>query len=227
MDEDLSELERWEQAKKWWSDNYKSIFLGAFIAVAVVGGWRYWQYRVESRSEAASALFADVVTDVSKNDDAAASKAGEQIIDQYSDTPYAAHAALALAELQATAGKLDDAGQKLQWVIQHSGDEGLKLLARLRLARLKLGANDPQAALDMLDGAQDASGFAPLYDALRGDAYAKLGKNDAARAAYQKALSAWTDTLGDRSLVQMKLDGLPTAAAPNRAPVAATKASKP
>ena len=227
MDEDLSELERWEQAKKWWSDNYQSIFLGALIAVVVVGGWRYWQYRVESRSEAASALFADVVTAVSKNDDAAASKAGQQIIDQYSDTPYAAHAALALAQMQVAAGKLDDAGQRLQWVMQHSGDEGLKLLARLRLARLKLAANDPQAALDTLGGAQDASGFAPLYDDLRGDAYAKLGKDDAARAAYQKALSAWTDALGDRSLVQMKLDGLPAAAVPKPAPAAATKAAKP
>jgi predicted negative regulator of RcsB-dependent stress response len=226
VDEDLSELERLELVKKWWKENYTSILLGAVIAVVVVGGWRYWQYRTESRSEAASALYTDLATDMSKHDDAASYKTGKQIITDYADTPYAAHAALALAQVQATAGKLDEGGKFLDWVMQHSKDDGLKLLARLRLARLKLAGNDAQAALDTLNGAQDVGGFAPLYDALRGDAYAKLGKNDEARTAYGKALAAWSDTLGDRSLVQMKLDSLPTVA-PKPAPAAATKAAKP
>lgn len=222
MDEDLSELERWEQLKKWWSQNYSSIFLGAFIAVAVVGGWRYWQYRVESRSEAASALFTELTGDISKHDDAAALKVGRQVIEDYADTPYATHAALALAEAQAAAGKFDESGKLLDWVIRHSKDDGLKLLARLRLARVKLAANDAQGTLDTLAGAQDPGGFAPLYDTLRGDAEVKLGKADEARAAYGKALAAWTDDLGDRSLVQEKLDALPPAAKP--APASATKA---
>jgi predicted negative regulator of RcsB-dependent stress response len=226
VDEDLSELERLELVKKWWKENYTSILLGAVIAVVVVGGWRYWQYRTESRSAAASALYTELASDMSKHDDAAAYKTGKQIITDYADTPYAAHAALALAQVQATAGKLDEGGKFLDWVMQHSKDDGLKLLARLRLARLKLAGNDAQAALDTLNGAQDMGGFGPLYDALRGDAYAKLGKNDEARAAYGKALAAWSDTLGDRSLVQMKLDNLP-AAAPKPAPAAATKAAKP
>ncbi|MGE5626432.1 MAG: YfgM family protein [Bacillota bacterium] len=227
MDEDLSELERLELVKKWWKENYTSIFLGAFIAVVVVGGWRYWQYRTESRSEAASALYSDLATAMSKHDDAGAQKTGVQIMSDYADTPYAAHAALALAQLQATANKLSESERMLNWVIQHSDDEGLKLLARLRLARIKLAGNDAQGALDALDGAKDAAGFAPLYDALRGDAEVKLSKNDAARVDYQKALSAWTDNLGDRSLVQMKLDALPAAAAAKPAPAAATKAAKP
>jgi predicted negative regulator of RcsB-dependent stress response len=36
----------------------------------------------------------------------------------------------------------------------------------------------------------------------------KLGNADEARAAYKQALDTWTDALGDRSLVQMKLDAL-------------------
>ena len=74
MDEDLSELERLEAAKKWWAENYKSIVAGALIAVVVVGGWRYWQYRTQSRNEAASALFSELATALSKKDDAAALK---------------------------------------------------------------------------------------------------------------------------------------------------------
>lgn len=219
VDEYLTDEERLEMAKKWWVENYKSILAGALIAVVVVGGWRYWQYRTTTRSQAAAALFDQLAGSMAKHDQDGAMKAGKEIMDKYDDTPYAAHAALALAQLQASTGKPADGEQMLDWVIKNAKDDGLKLLARLRLARVKLAMGDAQAALDTLNGA-DAGGFAPLFDDLRGDAYAKLGKNDEARASYQKALDAWTDTLGDRSLIQMKLEGLPAAKA-------AAKAQKP
>lgn len=207
MDENLSELERLELAKKWWSENYRPILSGALIAFVVVGGWRYWQYRVESRGEAASMLFTQLSAALAQHDQANAEKLGSQIMQEYADTAYAGQAALALAQLEATTGKIDDGEQKLNWVMEHSKDDGLKLLARLRLGRLKLSTGDAQGALETL-GSKDAGGFAPLYAELRGDIYQKLGKTDEARAAYQQSLDAWTDELGDRSLVKMKLDAL-------------------
>ena len=211
MDEYLSELERLEMAKKWWSANYRSILLGAVIAVVVVGGWRYWQYRVETRSSAAAALFKQLADAMQKHDDAAAQAAGNTILKDYDDTPYAQHAAFALAQADATAGKTADAEQMLSWIMQHGKDDGLKLLARLRLARLNLASGDAQAALDTLSGAE-AGGFAPLYSELRGDAYLKLGKPEDARTAYQAALDGWSDQLGDRTQLQLKLNNLPAKA---------------
>ena len=211
VDEYLSDEERLEMAKKWWLENYKSILAGALIAVVVVGGWRYWQYRTLERSQTAAALFERLAQSMAAKDQDGALKTGKELMDGYSDTPYAAHAALALAQLQASTGKPADGEQDLEWVIKNAKDDGLKLLARLRLARVKLSLDDAQGALDALNGA-DAGGFAPLYDDLRGDADAKLGKNDEARAAYQKALEGWSDNLGDRSLVEMKLNSLPAKA---------------
>lgn len=220
MDEDLSELERLEAAKKWWNENYKSILLGALIAVVVVGGWRYWQYRTQVRSEAASALFGDMAGALQKHDDAAALKTGGQIMDQYGDTAYASHAALALAQLQASANKYPESEKLLQWVLDHGKDPGLQTLARLRLGRVQLAAGDAKGALATLS-VTDAGGFAPLFDALRGDVEMKLGDAGQARSAYKQALAAWTDDLGDKSLLQMKLDSLPVA------PAAATAAATP
>ena len=220
MDEYLSDVERLEMAKKWWKENYKSILLGALIAVVVVGGWRYWQYRVQSRSAAASTLFADLLQSMKKHDDAAALKTGGEIMDQYSDTVYATQSALALAQVQVTAGKLPEGEKLLQWAMDHGKDDGLKILARLQLARVQLSAGDAKTALATL-GSDDPAGFAPLFDSVRGDADVKLGDTAAARAAYQKALAGWTDQLGDSSLLKMKLDSLPGAAA---APAAASKA---
>lgn len=208
VEEYLSDEERLEMAKKWWLENYKSIIAGALIAVVVVGGWRYWEYRTTSRSQTAAALFNQLADAMAKQDKDGALKMGNQILTTYSDTPYAAQAALVLAQLQASTGKPADGEQMLEWVMQHSKDDGLKLLARLRLARIKLAMNDAQAALDTLNGV-DAGGFAPLYDDLRGDAETKLGKSAEARAAYQQALTAWSDNLGDRSLIEMKLNSLP------------------
>ena len=211
VDEYLSDEERLEMAKKWWLENYKSILAGAIIAVVVVGGWRYWQYRTTTRSQTAAALFEQLAGSMASKDQDAAVKTGKELMDQYADTPYAAHAALALAQLQTSTGKPQDGEQSLEWAMKNAKDDGLKLLARMRLARVKLSLNDGQGALDTLNGT-DAGGFAPLYDDLRGDCYAKLGKSDEARAAYQESLKGWSDTLGDRSLVEMKLDSLPAKA---------------
>lgn len=225
MDEYLSDDERLEMAKKWWKENYRSILLGALIAVVLVGGWRYWQYRTQSRNEAASALFTDLETAMQKHDQAGALKLGGQIMDQYDDTAYAAQAALNLAQLQVNAGKLPEAEKLLQGAMDHGNDPGLRLLARLRLARVQLAAGDAKAALDTLKD-KDVSGFAPLYDEVRGDAEAKLGDNDQARSYYKQALAGWNDQMGDSNTLQMKLDSLPAPAA--GAPAATTaKAPKP
>lgn len=212
MDEYLSDLERLEQAKKWWRENYKSIVLGAAIAILAVGGYRYWEYRTTARSETASALYIELVKHMVGHDMAGIDKSAHQLMNDYADTPYGSQAALALAQAQASEGKGTDAVQSLQWVMDHSSDGGLKLLARLRQASVKLSGGDAQGALDSLNGA-DAGAFAPLYAELRGDAELKLGKTEEARSAYQQALAGWDDKLGDRSLVQMKLDGLPPKAA--------------
>jgi predicted negative regulator of RcsB-dependent stress response len=112
-----------------------------------------------------------------------------------------------MAQYDAGSEKPDDAMQMLDWVINNSKDDNLKLLARLRLARVKLMVGDPQAAVSALASVQPG-GFAALYDEVRGDAYIKLGQLDKARAAYRQALNKWTPDMGDKSLVQMKLDDL-------------------
>jgi len=224
VDEYLSDDERLEMAKKWWKENYRSILLGALIAVVVVGGWRYWQYRTQSRNEVASALFTDLETAMQKHDETGALKLGGEIMDQYGDTAYATHAALNLAQLQVTAGKLPDAEKMLQWAMDHGKDPGLQLLARLRLGRVQLAAGDAKSAIETLK-TQDSSGFTPLFDELRGDAEMKLGDNDQARAAYKQALAGWNEQLGDSSVVQMKLDSLP-APAPGASAAAAASTAK-
>ena len=230
MDEFLSDQEQFERIKKWWLDNWKSILAGIIIALIIIFGWRYWQHRIQVRSLAASAMYNQMAALLTEAQGPQALEVANQLVNNYGDTPYAAQAALAMAQYDVSTSKPDDAMQMLDWVINHSKDEGLKLLARLRMARVKLSVGDPNAALAALSGVA-AAGFTPLYDEARGDAYVKLGETAQARAAYQSALQAWSPQLGNKSLLQMKLDALggvtPAAASPTRAPAAQTEGKQP
>jgi predicted negative regulator of RcsB-dependent stress response len=207
VDELLSEKEQIERLKQWWLENYKSILAGIIIAAAIIFGWRWWQHRTLVRSLTASMMYNQMGSMLTSDNEAAALKIADELIDKYSDTPYASQAALGMAQRDIAADKPDDAMQMLTWVVNNSKDDGLKLLANLRLARVKLMVGDPQAALTVLARMQPG-GFVALYDELRGDAYMKLGQTDKARAAYQQALNRWTEEMGDKSLLQMKLDNL-------------------
>lgn len=207
MDEYLSDREQAERLKKWWLENYRSILAGIIIALLIIGGWRYWQRRVQTRSVAASALYDSMTGALSADQGPEALKLSDSITSEYADTPYAAQAALAMARYEIQNNKPDDSMKMLNWVIQHSKDQNLVLLAKLRLARVKLAVGDAQAALDVLT-VKDEGGFAALYADVRGDAYAKLGNIQKARAAYGEALAEWSDDMGDKSLIQMKLNSL-------------------
>ncbi len=207
MDEYLSDKEQAERLKKWWAENYKSILAGVIIAAAIIVGWRWWQRHVEVRNLTASTLYNRMSMMLAAGDASPALPVADNLIKNYADTPYAAQAALALAENDVSSNKPDDAMQRLDWVMKNSKDGGLRLLARLRLARIRLTVGDPRAALKELAGVQPG-GFAALYAELRGDAYAKLGENGKAREAYQQASNLWTENMGDKTMLQMKLDNL-------------------
>jgi predicted negative regulator of RcsB-dependent stress response len=61
--------------------------------------------------------------------------------------------------------------------------------------------------------------YSALSGEIRGDAFAKLGRVDDARAAYQDALSHLDPQAPNRNFVQMKLDDLAAAPAKASAPV--------
>lgn len=230
MDEFLSEQEQVERLKKWWLDNWKSILVGVIIALIIIFGWRYWQRRTQVRSLTASVMYIQMGSLLAAGQGPQALQVANQLVNNYRDTPYAAQAALAMAQYDVSSNKPDDAMQMLDWVINHSKDEGLKLLARLRLARVKLSVGDPHAALVALSGVA-ASGFTPLFDEVQGDAYMQLGETAQARAAYQHALDTWTPEMGDKSLLQMKLNNLtnttPTVAAHTPVPSVQTGVKQP
>lgn len=221
MDGYTSDDEQWEKLKGWWKANATFVIVGLAIGLAIIGGWRWWHHYRAERELSASVLYsqfeqalATTAADAKADDAGKAEAIGKNLISNYSDTPYAAQAALGLAGAEVAAAKPAPAGKHLQWVVDHSSDRSLKLLARLRLARVQIADHQAKTALATLAGVEPG-GYAPLYAEVRGDAYQAMGDTAKAHEAYQQALAGHTDDMGDDSLLKMKLrhTALPTTAA--------------
>ncbi len=199
--------ERLEVLHRWWKENGTSIIAGALVGALAIAGWNLWQNNQRSVNLQASNLYQQLLLANRENRSDAALKLSERLIQQYPSTAYGDYARLFLARLQVEAGDLPAARQSLEQSLSKTGDEHLKLLARLRLAQVFLGLNDKAAALQQLNGVtEDKLGkFQGVYQELKGDVLVANGQPDAARTAYEKALA-----LNEASpMLKLKLNDLP------------------
>jgi predicted negative regulator of RcsB-dependent stress response len=207
VDDLQSEKEQIEELKAWWAEYGRYIIAGIVIAVGLLVGFnQYKSSKIEAQTEA-SVLFETLAEHVSEgNLEGAASVAGE-LSSHYANTAYAGQSKLAMARLYMDKNRDQDAADTLQELLDMQGNGALKHVGRVRLARIYLYQDKPQAVLDLLAG-QDNAGFEGLYAEARGDAHAALGNIGAAREAYEVALADTTQSV-NRGFVQMKLLDLP------------------
>lgn len=209
MDVYDSEQEQIEAIKKWWKENGVAILLGLVLGLGGVFGWRWWVGYQDQRAVDASGLYESALAALAKGGAEQTRELADRLAADYADTPYAVLAAFAAAKVAVDGGDLGAAEARLRWALDHAGSEPYRHMARLRLARVLVGADRAEAALTLLQGVE-AGSFAPRYDELRGDALARLGRRDEARAAYAAALAALPAPAENRDLLQMKLNDLAT-----------------
>lgn len=196
-----TEEEQVEAIKNWWKENGKSVIGGAVLGLALVGGFKGWTEYNRIQAEGASASY-EGFTQLARSGDAQAALArGEQLIAEHDSSTYAMFTALEMAKLEYQAGNPDKARGKLEWVIRNAGEEAIKQLAQLRLARLLMDGGELEEAEKL---AQTVTGgnFAPAFDVVRGDIAFSRGDMEAARAAYEQALA---QGINDQNLVRIKL----------------------
>jgi predicted negative regulator of RcsB-dependent stress response len=204
---DLEEQEQLDALKRFWKENGRLIIAAVvafLIGVAAIQGWKHYN---RTQSLAAAALFAKLEEAQRKNDLTEMRNVGQQLIDGYGRTGYAAMVGLKLSKANYDAGEKKAAGDQLQWVVDHAKDQEIAALARLRLAGIRLDEKNYDAALKLLESPVGA-GFEPLYADLRGDVLVAQGKPAEARAAYRSALEKLDAANPWRNIVQAKLDAL-------------------
>lgn len=205
MSAHFGDEEQARRLKEWWKQNGIAVAGGIGIGVAVVVGVNLWKDYRQSRAEEASALFRQVVSAAGQGAADSARGAGERLVTEYEDTPYAAQAALVLARAAVEGGDNEAARQRLEWVIANGDDPGVVHVARLRLADIELAEGRHERALELVTPA-DEGGFSSQYAELRGDVHAAAGRGTEAREAYRQALETLQAGSPYRRILDMKLD---------------------
>ncbi len=207
MDIYTTEEQQVAAIKKWWDDNKWSLIGGVVIGVGALWGGRAWLDNQQVYSEAASAVYQQMLENVSqgKNEDAA--EQGAQLLGQFSDTAYASLAALMMAKTKVEGGDAAAASAHLRWALDNAENDAVRHEARLRLARLMVAEGKYDDALNFLNGIE-AGIYESTYEQLKGDIYIAMGQPESARTAFMRALASAAPEERGRELLQMKLDDL-------------------
>jgi len=214
----LDEHEQGELVQKWLRENALSIAAGVGLGLALIFGWQQWKsHRAQHASEAAGQYQALTDAVEAKHDDEV-DKIALSVRKDFPDSAYAVFAAMTQADIAAKKNDLAGAASALDWAQQHASDASLKSLASLRLAKVKLAQGDADAALKLVD-AVPKDEYSAFAAEIRGDALAKQGHADAARTAYQDAITHLDPQSTNRGFLQMKLDDLAASSTPAPAPV--------
>jgi hypothetical protein len=186
VDEEL----RREQLLRLW-DQYGTYAVAlAFLVIAGVGGYKYYEHQRLVAAEAAGARFATAVKELTQNKAVEARGALEDIV-KTAPAGYATLARLRLAATLRVAGKTDDAAAAYEAIGAESGvDPLLGSFARLQAAMLRLDTaswTDMQNRLN--DLAAESNPWRYSARELLGLAAYKAGSVDDARAEFSRLLS--------------------------------------
>lgn len=197
-----TEEQQVERLKEFWNEHGKGIVIGAVLGFGLFYGWRYYDASVREAQEALSMQFTEVtesltVETLAPAQEFAAANAGET---------YGQLAALDVAAVQVEAGELAAAVDTLQPVVANAVGP-LKAMAEVRQARLLLALERFDEALAVLNSAKPES-YKAIVAELRGDVLVAKGDVDAARAAYQEAITADPANAGRNAPATLKLQNL-------------------
>jgi predicted negative regulator of RcsB-dependent stress response len=229
MDTHVTEEQQLAAIKQWWKANGSSIITGVVLGFAALFATRAWFAWQDQNARNASDIYVAMTTALDKGDNTVAAERAGMLITDYSKTTYAVFAALALSRIRIEANDLSAAATQLQWALDHAGDDFVRDVVRLRLARVQLAQGDADAAERTL-GAGTRSGDARVsYEDVRGDIALARGDKATAKAAWAQALADAGEDYAGRSLLQLKYDDVAAAAtspAPAQAPDTAAGAAQ-
>ena len=204
---DLEEQEQLDQLKHFWNTWGTLISVVVIVvcgAIASWNGYKYWQ----SRQALQSAVPAEAVeSTIQANDKPRVEQAWTDLSGKYGSTAQAGQTGLVVAKYWSESGNQDAAKSALEWVANKASDDGLKALAKLRLASVLMEQKSYDEALAALAGSFPAEFEAVAADR-RGDVLALKGQRQEAIAEYNRAYKAFDARVEYRRLVEVELNGL-------------------
>lgn len=208
---DHAEQEQLDSFKAWWQ-RYGNVTLGiVIIALIAFAGWKGWGVYQNKQSAQAAQLFEEQSEALAAKDGERVLRVADDMQSKYAGTPYAVMASLNAAKDAVDGNKADVAKKYLNWVLNNGKGAEYKAIAAARLSGILLDEKSYDEALKVLSGSFPEQ-FASLIADRRGDVLLAQGKRDEARAAYTEAIQKASEDDPSKSLIQLKLDSVGSAA---------------
>jgi predicted negative regulator of RcsB-dependent stress response len=204
---DLEEQEQLATLRAFWKQYGTLLMTVVTVVLLAIAGWRAWGwYQARDAAEAAVVYEQLQVAVRERAPDRVKAVVGT-LVERHARTEFAAMGALLAARSHLEAGDPKSARPLLQWVLDKGPDEGMRELARVRLAGLLLDEKAYDEGLKLLSGTAPARFVADWADR-RGDLLLAQGKTEEARAEYKIALDKAEAGAPMRRVIQLKLDAL-------------------
>lgn len=200
--------EQGEIVKKWLQQNGSAIVMGLVLAFGGLFGFKQWQTWQQTKGQQSYAEFEVMNNHLTEGQLDTAMDNYQILQDDHAKSPYASMAALQMARARVESKQPDLAINLLRQVMESGRPEGLKVVARERLARLLLDQGKAEEALSVINGETRLDGYESRYAETRGDILVGLGRKEEAVAAYQQALDTLDEGLGDRAFLVLKMESL-------------------
>lgn len=190
MDDLLSENEQLEWLKAKVREYWLVLTIGLAAGAAIVFGLRWHEARTERLGLEAGAKYLAVLEALDRAEVTIAGNHLAELKKDYPSSAYVGPAQLAMARVFVASNEMDKAAEQLRGVMNDAKDEQLKLVARLRLARVQIGQGKADDALKTLGALPQGSAFTAHFAEARGDALLVKGDRSAALKEFLAARSA-------------------------------------
>ena len=200
--------EQGERVKNWLRENGSAIVMGLVLAFGLMFGFKQWQAWQTSNRQQASAEYQMVVSKIEAGNMDAAVSNYEVLKAEFPKSAYTSMASMMMAKARLSAGQVEIAITELTHAMNNAEPAPVRVIARERLARVKLSQGDADAALALLEGAPSEIGFEAQFAEIRGDIYLAKGEPELAVQSYQTSLSLLDEAVGNRQLLIIKLEAL-------------------
>ncbi len=198
--------EQGEIVKVWLRENGGAIVLGLVLAFGTLFGLKQWQRWESSQQQRASAEYAVMTALLTQRNLDAAVANYETLKTDFPRSAYTPLASLHMAKARLEAGQTDLAAQLLQHAMENARPVEVQIIARERLARVRLDQGDFEAALTLVNGADSELGFEAQFAEIRGDIHRAKGELSAAARFYNQALNTLESGTGNREFLEIKLE---------------------
>ena len=200
--------EQGERVKSWLRENGSAIVMGLVLAFGLMFGFKQYQAWEISKRQQASAEY-QVMLELLEVDNMDAAVPNYEVLkSEFPKSAYTSMASLMMAKARLKAGQTDLAASALTHAMENAQPEPLKVIARERLARVRLSQGDADAAEKILDATGSEQGFEAQFAELRGDIHLARGETDQAIQSYQESLDLLEEGVGNRVYLTIKLEAL-------------------